>query len=63
LSDLSPESHHNIAKHGRSSDSFSAKRLPIFLRQWHFCFTVTDILISTKLTATGIVPDLHRIPY
>lgn len=51
---------------GRSSDLFSLRRLPGHTHnQWRRMPQHVPVFIKRgiKLTATGIVPELHRIPF
>ncbi len=46
------------SRYGRSSDLFRTARLPGPNGQW-----LRECTAQKKLTATGIVPDFHRIPF
>jgi len=46
------------SRYGRSSDLFRTARLPGPNGQWQ-----RECTAQKKLTATGIVPDFHRIPF
>lgn len=46
------------SRYGRSSDLFRTVRLPGQNGQWQ-----RECTAQKKLTATGIVPDFHRIPF
>ena len=59
-----PKALNDINNNGRSSDSFPLQRLPGFHNnQWLRMSQHFLTLKGIKLTATGIVPDLHRIPF
>ena len=47
---------------GRSSDSSRLSRLPSF-RQWQRMQQTKLFMKESGYTATGIVPDSHRIPF
>ena len=53
-----PKAMNDINNNGRSSDLFRTARLPGPNGQWQ-----RECTAQKKLTATGIVPDFHRIPF
>ena len=59
-----PKAMNDINNNGRSSDLLLLRRLPgPSSNQWLIECRNTSPAKEPKLTATGIVPDLHRIPF
>jgi len=58
-----PKALNDCFGNGRSSDLFLLRRLPGIINQWLKNAAISFPDRGVKLTATGIVPDLHRVPF